>query len=354
MIEVQGLTKRFVDRTAVSDVSFFVPEGEVLGFLGPNGAGKTTTMRMITGFLTPTEGTVRVGGIELNRDSLALRGKIGYLPENVALYPEMRVAEYLHFRAEVEGVARGEVRARLDEVVERTMLGGVRRQLIGTLSKGYRQRVGLAGAMIHKPPVLFLDEPTVGLDPRQIVKIRELITQLGRDHTVILSTHILPEVEQVCRRVLIIDAGKIVADGSPEQLRAGLAGAAELHVQLEAPAAEAQEALAGLTGATEVRAEDDGRFTVAVEGGEDLRRAVFSLAVERRWVLLELTQTTPSLEDVFLRLTTRDSAAAVAGEEDAGAEPGGNPGEGSNGGSVDGPGTVPGDGTNPAPEVTHA
>jgi ABC-2 type transport system ATP-binding protein len=317
VIEVEGLTKRFVDRDAVADVSFFVPEGEVLGFLGPNGAGKTTTMRMITGYLPATAGAVRVAGIDLARDPIAVRSRIGYLPENVALYPEMRVGEYLRFRAAVEGVPRSLLRARLEEVEERCMVGDVRRQLAGTLSKGYRQRVGLAGALIHKPPVLILDEPTVGLDPRQIVKIRELIAELGRDHTVILSTHILPEVEQVCRRVLIIDDGKLVADGSPDQLRAGLAGAVELAVQLEAPEGEARAALEGLPDVAAVRGEGNGRFRVSVEGGADLRRTVFALAVERRWVLLEMTQTVPSLEDVFLRLTTRDlgtEAEPVASE----------------------------------------
>ncbi|MDD5562548.1 MAG: ATP-binding cassette domain-containing protein [Thermoanaerobaculaceae bacterium] len=309
MIEVEGLTKRFVDKDAVANVSFFVPEGEVLGFLGPNGAGKTTTMRMITGFLPPTSGTIKVAGLEVAHDSLAVRARIGYLPENVALYPEMRVEEYLRFRAAVEGVGRAEMRARVDEAADRCMVADVRRQVIGTLSKGYRQRVGLAGALIHRPPVLILDEPTVGLDPRQIVKIRELITELGREHTVILSTHILPEVEQVCRRVLIIDGGKLVADGTPAQLRSGFSGAAQLAVQLEAPEAEAQAALAKLSGAAGVRSEGGGRFRVAVEGGADLRREVFSLAVAKGWVLLELVQTTPSLEDVFLRLTTHDAAA---------------------------------------------
>ena len=326
MIEVQGLTKRFVDKDVVSEVSFFVPEGEVLGFLGPNGAGKTTTMRMITGFLPPTAGSVRVAGLDLARDPLGVRGKIGYLPENVALYPEMRVGEYLSYRAAIEGVPRIQARGRLDEVCERTMITDVRHQIIGTLSKGYRQRVGLAAALIHQPPVLILDEPTVGLDPRQIVKIRELIVMLGQDHTIILSTHILPEVEQICRRVLIIDGGHIVADGTPEQLRAGLQGAAELKVQLEAPEDDARSALGSLPGVTEVQLEGSGRFTVAVEGGLDLRRAVFSLAVERGWVLLEMTQSTPSLEAVFLRLTTRDAVAetpaepvAEAGEEVANA-----------------------------------
>jgi ABC-2 type transport system ATP-binding protein len=309
VIEVEGLTKRFVDKDVVDNVSFFVPEGEVLGFLGPNGAGKTTTMRMITGYLTATSGRVRVGGLEVERDPLAVRARIGYMPENVALYPEMRVEEYLRYRAAVEGVPRAEIRERVDSVSARCMVGDVRRQLVGTLSKGYRQRVGLAGALIHRPPVLILDEPTVGLDPRQIVKIRELITELGRDHTVILSTHILPEVEQVCRRVLIIDDGKIVADGTPDHLRSGLAGNAELKVQLEAPEAEARLSLETLRGASDVRSEGNGHYLVAVDGGADLRREVFTLAVAKGWVLLELTQTMPSLEDIFLRLTTRDVAA---------------------------------------------
>jgi ABC-2 type transport system ATP-binding protein len=316
VIEVEGLTKRFVDKDVVDDVSFFVPEGEVLGFLGPNGAGKTTTMRMITGFLTATSGRVRVAGLEVERDPQAVRARIGYLPENVALYPEMRVDEYLRYRAAVEGVPRAELRDRVEAVSERCMVGDVRRQLVGTLSKGYRQRVGLAGALIHRPPVLILDEPTVGLDPRQIVKIRELITELGRDHTVILSTHILPEVEQVCRRVLIIDDGKIVADGTPDQLRSGLAGTAELSVQLEAPEAEARAAIEALPAAGNVRSDGNSRFRVAIEGGADLRRDVFNLAVRRGWVLLELAQTMPSLEDIFLRLTTRDSAEQEAQNEE--------------------------------------
>jgi gliding motility-associated transport system ATP-binding protein len=308
VIEVEGLTKRFVDREVVSDVSFFVPEGEVLGFLGPNGAGKTTTMRMITGFLPSTAGRVRVAGLDLASDPLGVRAAIGYLPENVALYPEMRVAEYLSFRAEIEGVTRRDLRSRLDEVCRRCMIDDVRRQLVGTLSKGYRQRVGLAAALIHQPRVLILDEPTVGLDPRQIVKIRELIIELGREHTVVLSTHILPEVEQVCRRVLIIDDGKIVADGSPAELRAGVSGASEVEVELVAPEGDARAALAALPGAGTVTADSGGRFRVAVDGATDLRPAVFRLAVERGWTLLELHRAVPSLEDVFLRLTTRDAA----------------------------------------------
>jgi ABC-2 type transport system ATP-binding protein len=316
MIQVEGLTKRFVTRNVVDRVSFFVPEGEVLGFLGPNGAGKTTTMRMITGFLPATAGTVRVAGIDLDRDPLGVRSQIGYLPENVALYPEMRVAEYLRYRAALEGVPRAEVKKRLAEVSERCMVGEVLRQLIGTLSKGYRQRVGLAAALIHRPRVLILDEPTVGLDPRQIVKIRELIVELGRDHTVILSTHILPEVEQVCRRVLIIDDGRLVADGTPDELRGAATGTAELQVELEAPQADAQVALAALPGVAKVSSQGNGRFRISQDGANDLRREVFRLAVEKGWTLLELRQTTPSLEDVFLRLTMRDTTAPAAAEEE--------------------------------------
>jgi len=309
VIEVEGLTKRFVDRDVVADVSFFVPEGEVLGFLGPNGAGKTTTMRMITGYLAATAGRVRVAGHSLETDPLAVRASIGYLPENVPLYPEMRVEEYLRFRAAVEGIPRKLIRSRLDEVVERCLIAEVRRQVVGTLSKGYRQRVGLAGALIHKPPVLVLDEPTVGLDPRQIVKVRELIAELGREHTVILSTHILPEVEQICRRVLIIDGGRLVADGTPEELRGALLGDAELHLELDAPQAEATVALRMLDGVGEVKTESDGTFRLVLEGAVDPRRQVFELVVARGWTLMEMARSVPSLEDVFLRLTTRDAAA---------------------------------------------
>lgn len=315
MIEVEGLTRRFVDRDVVRDVSFFVPEGEVLGFLGPNGAGKTTTMRMITGFLPPTTGSVRVAGHDLASDPLAVRGSIGYLPENVPLYPEMRVEEYLSFRAAVEGVPRPMIRARLAEVVDRCLIGDVRRQVIGTLSKGFRQRVGLAGALIHRPPVLVLDEPTVGLDPRQIVKVRELIAELGRDHTVILSTHILPEVEQICRRVLIIDGGRMVADGTPAELREAQAGGAEVRVVLEAPQAEATVALRLLPGVREVHPVGEGGFRLMLDAGADPRRQVFETAVARGWVLLEMASAGPSLEDVFLRLTTRDAISVDTGDE---------------------------------------
>jgi ABC-2 type transport system ATP-binding protein len=306
MIEVENLSKTYVDEPVVRDLSFFVPEGQVLGFLGPNGAGKTTVMRMLTAFLPPTTGRVVVAGIDLDKDSVALRRNVGYLPENVPLYPEMRVDEFLRFRAEVEEVPRMEVRQRMDEVVERCLIGEVRRQVIGTLSKGFRQRVGLAGALIHQPPVLILDEPTVGLDPNQIIKVRELITELGQDHTVLLSTHILPEVEQVCERVFIIDRGSVVADGHPDALRTQLVGNPTLGVELKGANGAGRQALESLPGVSAVTEQAAGCFLLEHPADADPREAVFKLAVDRGWVLLALTPQRATLEDVFVRLTTRE------------------------------------------------
>jgi ABC-2 type transport system ATP-binding protein len=310
MIEVENLGKTYVAEPVVRDLSFFVPEGQVLGFLGPNGAGKTTVMRMLTAFLPPTTGRVVVAGVDLDQDPVELRRNVGYLPENVPLYPELRVDEYLRFRADVEGVPRAEVAARVDEVIGRCLIGDVRRQMIGTLSKGYRQRVGLAGALVHKPKVLILDEPTVGLDPNQIIKVRELIAELGRDHTVLLSTHILPEVEQVCERVFIIDRGRIVADGAPDALRARLVGNPTLAVEIGGVGSDAREALTALPGVVAVEATGDGGFRIEHDAGADPREAVFRLAVARGWVLLGLTPQRATLEDVFVRLTTREEEFA--------------------------------------------
>jgi ABC-2 type transport system ATP-binding protein len=309
MIEVEKLTKVYVDRPVVDDLSFFVPEGQILGFLGPNGAGKTTAMRMITGFLPPTKGQVVVAAIDLDADPVGMRRNIGYLPENVPLYPELRVEEYLRFRGDVEGVPRSELGERLDYVVERCMLADVRRQVIGTLSKGYRQRVGLAGALLHRPPVLILDEPTVGLDPNQIIKVRELITELGQDHTVVLSTHILPEVEQVCERVFIIDNGQIVADGTPDALRSKLVGNPMVRVEFSGADRTAPEAIGQLPGVIEVGTRPGGVILVEHRGDADPREAIFRLAVDRGWVLIGLTPEQATLEDVFVRLTTADEVA---------------------------------------------
>jgi ABC-2 type transport system ATP-binding protein len=316
MIEVENLGKTYVDEPVVRDLSFFVPEGQVLGFLGPNGAGKTTVMRMLTAFLPPTTGRVVVAGVDLDQDPVELRRNVGYLPENVPLYPEMRVNEYLRFRADVEEVPRGEVQAGIEDVVERCLIGDVRRQVIGTLSKGFRQRVGLAGALIHQPPVLILDEPTVGLDPNQIIKVRELITELGRDHTVLLSTHILPEVEQVCERVFIIDRGRVVADGTPEALRTKLIGNPSLAVELKDANGSARAALEALPGVVAISDRGEGRYFLEHVAGSDPREAVFRMAVERDWVLLALTPQRASLEDVFVRLTTREDEIVPAVAEE--------------------------------------
>ncbi|MGE0640419.1 MAG: ABC transporter ATP-binding protein [Thermoanaerobaculia bacterium] len=313
MIEAQELTRNFGDFTAVGGVSFAVPEGEIVGILGPNGAGKTTTIRMITGFLPPTSGRVTLDGRDLFGDSVAVRREIGYLPESVALYPELRVEEYLQYRARLEGMERGAIAKRLDEVLDSCLLTDVRRQVIGTLSKGYRQRVGLAGAIFHEPRVLILDEPTVGLDPKQIVAIRELIRDLGRRHTILLSTHILPEVELLCSRVLIIDRGRIVAEGTPQSLRDRFHGSVGVSVELAEEAPDAAAALAGVAGVTRVSAdpEDGRRFVLECEQGSDPRAAVFRLAVERGWVLTGLAAERASLEDVFVRLTARDAAPST-------------------------------------------
>jgi ABC-2 type transport system ATP-binding protein len=316
MIEATRLTRRYGPFAAVEDVSFSVGEGQIVGILGPNGAGKTTTIRMITGFLPPTSGEVRLGGRDLFGPDVEVRRQIGYLPENVALYPEMRVVEYLEYRARLERMSRSEWTQRLPQVIERCLLGDVRNQVIGTLSKGYRQRVGLAAAILHDPKVLVLDEPTVGLDPKQIVAIRALIRELGAQHTLLLSTHILPEVELLCQRVLIFDRGKIVAEGTPDELRAGLHGRTTLLVELSAAVPEASERLSAVPGveAVEVVPENPRRFRLLCASGSDPRAEVFRLAVAQGWTLLELVTRSASLEEVFVRLTTQEPETGTAEE----------------------------------------
>lgn len=321
MLEAHSLTRRYGDFTAVKDVSFTVQEGEILGMLGPNGAGKTTTLRMLTGYLRPTEGSVRVAGVDLAEEPIPAKRQIGYLPENVALYPEMRVEEYLAYRGRLERLSRQELRRALPEVLDRCLIADVRRQIIGTLSKGYRQRVGLAAAILHAPRVLVLDEPTVGLDPKQIIAIRELIRELGRDRTLLLSTHILPEVELLCQRVLIIDRGSIIDQGTPESLRERWRGAHHVRVLLKSDPAGAAEALAALAGVTAVHRDEaaPGRYVLDGDRSFDVREPIFRLVVERGWVLLELVEEKVSLEDIFVRLTTQDVTAASS--EGAGDEP---------------------------------
>ncbi|MDP9122118.1 MAG: ABC transporter ATP-binding protein, partial [Acidobacteriota bacterium] len=285
MIEAQNLSRRYGDFTAVDSLSFAVGDREILGMLGPNGAGKTTTIRMITGFLPPTAGRVTVAGKDLFAAPREARRQVGYLPENVALYPEMRVEEYLAYRARLEGMSGGAARGAIGEAIDRCLLAEVRRQVIGTLSKGFRQRVGLATAILHRPSVLVLDEPTVGLDPRQIIAIRELIRELGRERTLLLSTHILPEVELLCNRVVIIDRGCIVAQGTPEGLRESWSGSPTLRVVLKAAPPGGAEALGGIAGVRAVRpgAAGPASYLLECERGSDCREEVFRAAVAQGW-----------------------------------------------------------------------
>jgi ABC-2 type transport system ATP-binding protein len=323
MIEVQGLTKRYPTLVAVADVTFSVRQGEIVGFLGPNGAGKTTTMRVLTGFLPPSAGTARIAGHDIVTQSRPARASLGYLPESAALYPELRVREYLAYRARLEGVPGGQVRSRVEASIERCLLQEVADRKVDNLSKGYRQRAALAGALVHEPPVLILDEPTVGLDPAQIIRIREMIRELARERAVLLSTHILPEVDAVCDRVLIIDRGRIVAEGTPQELRQKLASSPAVRVAFRGRV-EAREALGRLPGVIRVEEEaeaDETRARVECSAGSDPSEDVFHLAVERGWVLRELTPDLASLEDVFVRLTRHDEAAPTEQEREGAPAP---------------------------------
>jgi ABC-2 type transport system ATP-binding protein len=324
MIEVQNLTKRYPTQVAVADVTFSVREGEIVGFLGPNGAGKTTTMRVLTGFLPPSSGSARVAGHDVVSQSRRARSCLGYLPESAALYPEMRVREYLAYRARLEDVPGGEVRRRVEEVVESCLLGEVAGRKIENLSKGFRQRTALAGALVHRPPVLILDEPTVGLDPMQIIKIREMIRTLGRERAVLLSTHILPEVDAVCDRVLIIDRGRIVAEGTPADLRRRLAGSPVVRAAFKGTVAARGdlEKLPGVVSVHETASDGETRVRVECAAEADLAEEIFHLAVARGWVLRELARDVASLEDVFVRLTRHDETEAAApAEPSTAAEP---------------------------------
>jgi ABC-2 type transport system ATP-binding protein len=309
-IAVRNLTKRYGGQKAVDDISFDVKTGEVLGFLGPNGAGKTTTMKIVTCYMPPNAGTVEVDGLDTAREPFEVRRRIGYLPEHNPLYMDMNVLDYLEYSAQLHGLDPGRINARLKEMVDVCGIGEVRHKDIGELSKGYRQRVGLAQAMIHDPEVLILDEPTSGLDPNQIVEIRHLIKQLGRAKTVVLSTHILSEVQATCDRVLIIHEGRIVADGTPEELQRDFQGGESLTVEFRttAPPLErvlpALRALKGVTGAEYLPREGTGgRYSIGVARGADVREEVYRLAVREGWVLLELHRKGTSLEDVFHKLT---------------------------------------------------
>jgi ABC-2 type transport system ATP-binding protein len=318
MIEVDGLTKDYGPTRAVDQVSFAVRKGEVLGFLGPNGAGKSTTMKILTCFLSPTEGRAKVAGYDVFDQSLEVRRRIGYLPEDTPIYRDMTVLEFLEFAADMRRMDPAKSPGRIKEIGARCGLGEVAGKLVGELSKGYRQRVGLAQAMLHDPDILILDEPTSGLDPNQIVEIRSLIKEIGREKTVILSTHILPEVQATCSRILIISGGKLVADGTPEALRAREKGGRyRVVVESNGVAKEAiRDRLAGLAGVArcEMIAGEAGAHAFAIDAAaaSDLRKPIFRAAVDNRWTLLELLRESASLEDVFRNLTTGDPAAETA------------------------------------------
>jgi ABC-2 type transport system ATP-binding protein len=308
------LTKRYGDRVAVRNLSFEVQKGEVVGFLGPNGAGKSTTLRMLTGFLEPTEGHIRIAGIDARAQPIEVKRRVGYMPESVPLYLEMRVSEYLRYRAELKGVAAREIAKSVDRSLTLANVADVKTRILGQLSKGYRQRVGIADALLSDPPLLVLDEPTAGLDPNQIRQVRDLIRELSREKTVLLSTHILPEVEAICGRVIIIDRGRLVSTGKPEELRSQGTGVRTISLEAKAPEDKLRAALASVSElkapAIIERVGTDGVFRARVEvSAADLDRiaeALFRSVADAGLALRELKRDDTSLEDVFTRLTTRE------------------------------------------------
>jgi ABC-2 type transport system ATP-binding protein len=311
MIEVERLTKHYGPVAAIRDVSFNVAPGQIVGFLGPNGAGKSTTMRILACFMPASTGRARVAGHDVLSESMEVRRRIGYLPENVPLYTDMRVAPYLDFVAEVKGVSRSDRKRRVADVMDRCMVADVQNRLIGKLSKGYRQRVGLAQAIVSDPEVLILDEPTIGLDPRQITEIRSLIKSLAGQHTVILSTHILPEVSMVCSGVIIINKGSIVAQGPIDTLVEQFFPTARVEVEIVGPPPAVRERIRAIAGVLSVEdlapANGASRFVVEAARDRDVRAEIFQMAAQQRWALLELKRVGMTLEEVFIRI--------VAGEE---------------------------------------
>jgi ABC-2 type transport system ATP-binding protein len=316
MITVEGLTKRYANHVAVDNISFKVERGQIVGFLGPNGAGKTTTMRVLTCFLPPTSGTARVAEFDVLEQPMEVKKRIGYLPETPPLYPEMEVVEYLEYVGRLKGVPKDSLARRVDEVAQKCSVGDVKNKLIGKLSKGYRQRVGLAQAIIHNPDVLILDEPTSGLDPQQIIETRDLIKGLAGDHTIILSTHILPEVSMTCDRVVIINKGKIAAVGTPDSLTSQLAGGQKVHIEARAPEAGLRSALEQVQGITGVAVEpapggENLFVTLETTRGAEVRSELAARIIQNGWQLFELRGVSLSLEDIFLELTTDDAAHAA-------------------------------------------
>lgn len=310
MIQVDGLVKRYAGFTAIHGLSFSVQKGEIVGFLGPNGAGKTTTMRILSCFMPASAGTAMVAGHDIYSESLEVRRRIGYMPENVPLYPEMRVNEYLNFRAALKRVPRSQRRAQVEKVSEQCGITDVFRKIIGQLSKGYRQRVGLADTLVHDPELIILDEPTIGLDPNQIRQVRELIKELGKSHTVLLSTHILSEVEMTCSRVIIINKGRIVASDTPENLKRLRMGGGETVLEVKADVESARRELGLPPGVDRVEATPltDGycRVVLHPKRDEDLREAAWACVRGQGWALRELTRRHQTLEDVFVQITTED------------------------------------------------
>jgi ABC-2 type transport system ATP-binding protein len=325
MIEVVNLTKRYGRHTAVDGVSFSVQKGEILGFLGPNGAGKTTTMRILTCYLPASEGTARVAGFDVFEQPLEVKRRIGYIPETPPLYPDMEVADFLSFCSKIKGIPSKDRRRKIDEAIEKTRLVDVRNKHIGKLSKGYRQRVGLAQAILANPDVLILDEPTAGLDPKQILETRELIKSLGGEHTIILSTHILPEVEVTCGRVVIINKGRVVAEDTPANLTQRLRGSGALRVEVRGETGPLFDLLRTVPGVIALRPKGDAGdgvvgFEVDAEAGRDLRPELARAVVGAGHDLVGLGRIGMSLEEIFLQITTTDSADGVAPEAPVAAE----------------------------------
>ena len=310
MIQASQLTHYYGPQPAIEDVNFGVKRGEVLGFLGPNGAGKTTTMRILTGFMPPTQGKVTLAGFDVVEQSLEIRRRIGYLPETVPLHTEMAVTSYLKYMGTLRGMPARQIKRRVGEVIDVCRLQDYHKTIIGKLSKGFRQRVGIAQAILHEPEVLVLDEPTIGIDPIQVVETRRLIQELGKEQTVVLSSHILPEVNMICERVLIIHEGKIVAEDTPGNLAQRLQGSDQLQVEIGGPVAEVLTVLRRVNGVTGVthQTQQRGRnlFTVKVDRGRDLRDEISRAVVSNGWSLLSMQLVSMSLEDIFLRLTTHE------------------------------------------------
>ena len=310
MIKVENLTKTYGGFAAINQLNFEVEKGEIVGFLGPNGAGKSTTMKILTSYLPATSGTASIAGFDVFENSLESRKRIGYLPENTPLYTDMRVGEYLRYRANLKGVSGRKMRQSVGDVVEMCSLKDVERKIIGALSKGYRQRVGLADALVHDPELLILDEPTIGLDPNQIRQVRDLIKNLAGKRTVLISTHILPEVEIMCSRVIVIHKGKIRASDTPENLLKNHRATGSMRVEAKVGADNAADAISHLPGVKDLTTEMDGDYTIfqlRLESNADPSEEVYRLASERHWALRELTRRRPTLEDVFVELTHSDS-----------------------------------------------